>query len=143
MTKIKKEFYTVAEMKNLFHVTNTTLFRWCKIGKIKAIKVSERKYVYPKTKIDKLLRRADETTTKRKNVIYCRVSTYNQKSHLDRQAQLLYDYCTANGIVVDEAIREVTSGMNDSRKGLLKLLGWVINDEVDTVFVSYKDHLTR
>ena len=40
-------------------------------------------------------------------------------------------------------ITDVGSGLNDNRKGLNKLLKKVMNDEVDRIFINYKDRLTR
>ena len=40
-------------------------------------------------------------------------------------------------------LSEVGSGLNDKRKKFQKLIQMVMNDEVNRVFVTYKDRLTR
>lgn len=143
--KLDSKYYTSSEIKKLFHVTTATLWRWRKEGKIHAIQPTIRKFLYPKDEIGRLLglQIQEETQQEKKAVLYCRVSTHAQKPHLERQKQLLCDFCTANGIVVDEVISEIASGMNDQRKQFLRLVDMVLRGEVKTVVVSYKDRLTR
>lgn len=40
-------------------------------------------------------------------------------------------------------LSEVGSGLNDKRKKLQQLLTMVMNDEVNRVFITYRDRLTR
>ena len=40
-------------------------------------------------------------------------------------------------------LSEVGSGLNDKRKKLQQLLRMVMNDEVNRVFITYRDRLTR
>ena len=40
-------------------------------------------------------------------------------------------------------LKEIGSGLNDKRTQLQKLIGMVMQDEVHSVFVTYKDRLTR
>lgn len=42
-----------------------------------------------------------------------------------------------------EVITDVGSGLNANRKGLNKLIKYVIESKVDTVYIKYKDRLTR
>jgi len=51
------------------------------------------------------------------NVIYARTSN-PPKKYAEEQANRLLNYCTSNGITVDEQIIDVKSGMNFSRDGL-------------------------
>lgn len=54
--------------------------------------------------------------------IYARVSSAENKTNLDSQAQRLIDYCTARGYQIGAVVKEIGSGVNDSRPKLLKLL---------------------
>lgn len=78
-----------------------------------------------------------------KAVIYARVSSSDQKSDLERQVQYLAQYCSAKGYRVVDVLSDVASGLNTSRRGLLKLFDYVVNRRVDVVVVTYKDRLTR
>jgi predicted site-specific integrase-resolvase len=73
-------------------------------------------------------------------VIYCRVSTPKQKDDLDRQVESATAFCIANGWVVNKIYKEITSGLNDNRPQLNKLLD---NKSITKVVVTNKDRLTR
>ena len=72
--------------------------------------------------------------------IYTRVSSSENKSNLDSQAQRLLSYCTAKGWQVSSIVKEIGSGLNDSRPKLLKLLK---EESVTLIVVEHKDRLTR
>jgi len=125
---------TAKEIRNLFKITSQTLYNWRKQGKIKFKVINSRKILY---KID------ENNLDKRKNVIYCRVSNTKQKDDLLRQENLLKDYCVKNGIKVDLVFSEIASGMNENRPKLQDLFKLIAQGEISTVFVNYKDRLTR
>ena len=77
------------------------------------------------------------------NIIYCRVSNTKQQSDLKRQETILREYCVSNGIIPDKVISDIASGMNENRKGLQELINLVKDGKVKTVYISYKDRLTR
>lgn len=72
-------------------------------------------------------------------VIYARVSSYEKKEDLDRQATRCEDFCRANGWVVESVVKEVGSGMNDSRRKLSRIL----STPPSRLVVENKDRLTR
>jgi len=76
-------------------------------------------------------------------VIYARVSSGDQKSDLERQVQYLTEYCTSKGYKVIDVLSDVASGLKTDRKGLMKLLNYVVNRQVDVVVITYRDRLTR
>ena len=74
------------------------------------------------------------------NVIYTRVSSSENRKNLDSQADRLSAFCSANGWIVHEIIKECASGLNDSRPKLLK----IFNERKATkIIVEHKDRLTR
>lgn len=73
-------------------------------------------------------------------VIYARVSSSENKSNLDSQAQRLIDYCMARGYQITSITKEIGSGVNDNRKKLIKLLN---EDNYNLIVVEHKDRLTR
>lgn len=77
------------------------------------------------------------------NVIYARVSTSSQKSQLETQISLIKSYMIANGIRPDAVYSEIASGLNDNRNELCKLISDIINQKIKSVYISYKDRLTR
>ena len=72
--------------------------------------------------------------------VYGRVSAAENKANLESQIQRLLDYCAARGYQVTHIVKEIGSGVNDSRPKLLKLL---TNPEVSLIVVEHKDRLTR
>jgi len=73
-------------------------------------------------------------------ILYCRVSSNKQKDDLERQVERVKDFAISNGYVINRVIKEIGSGVNDQRRGLIKLL----NDENwNTLIVEHSDRLTR
>ncbi|GAB1538669.1 IS607-like element ISTko1 family transposase [Scytonema sp. NUACC21] len=113
-------------------VCSKTLERWEKEGKIKAYRTQggQRRY-----DIDSIIniRPSDKPT-----VLYARVSSHSQKSELERQIEFLisnYPGC--------EVIKDIGSGLNFKRKGLLALLERVLSGDIGMVVVANKDRLCR
>lgn len=79
----------------------------------------------------------------KKHVIYCRVSNTKQKEDLSRQENVLREYCIKRGIKPDYVYTDIASGMNEHRQGLNNLIADVKKGDIDTVYISYKDRLTR
>ena len=55
-------------------------------------------------------------------VIYARVSSSENKSNLDSQAERLTQYAIARGYQIKEVVKEIGSGVNDNRPKLQKIL---------------------
>jgi predicted site-specific integrase-resolvase len=72
--------------------------------------------------------------------IYARVSSSENKTNLDLQAERLQQYAMAKGYKIYKVIREIGSGLNDDRKKLNDLL----KDKCyNILIVEHKDRLTR
>lgn len=85
----------------------------------------------------------DESTTKCKSdytIVYARVSSSENKSNLESQAQRLQSFCTDNGWIVNEVVKECASGLNDNRPKLSKIL---TERKATRLVVEHKDRLTR
>jgi predicted site-specific integrase-resolvase len=72
--------------------------------------------------------------------IYCRVSSSENKSNLDAQAERLKQYAVAKGYSIYKVIKETGSGLNDERPLLEKLL---LDQSYNKLIVEHKDRLTR
>ncbi len=73
-------------------------------------------------------------------VVYARVSSSENKSNLDTQADRVSQFCNAKGWIVNEVIKECASGLNDRRPKLIKLLK---DNNATRIVVEHKDRLTR
>jgi putative resolvase len=75
-----------------------------------------------------------------KTAIYTRVSAAENKANLEGQAKRLQDYCAAKGYQVAAVVKEIGSGVNDTRPKLMKLL---TDPTLTLIVVEHKDRLTR
>ena len=71
-------------------------------------------------------------------VLYARVSSADQSEALDRQVGRLSEWATDNGYRPTEVVKEVGSGLNGSRKRLLKVLR---DGSVGTIVVEHRNRL--
>ncbi len=72
--------------------------------------------------------------------LYARVSSADQKADLDRQLARLTEWALAKRLPIVDAVREVGSGMDGQRKGLLRLLR---DPKIGTILVEHRDRLMR
>lgn len=75
-----------------------------------------------------------------KVAIYARVSSSDHRENLERQAERLSQYCTVRGYQVAMIVKEIASGVNDSRPKLLSLLK---DTSITRVVIEHRDRLTR
>ena len=75
-----------------------------------------------------------------RTVGYARVGSAEQKPHLENQANRLWAYAGQNGILLDDVVSEVASGLNDQRPKLRRLLG---DPTVHTIIVEHRERLAR
>lgn len=85
----------------------------------------------------------DDTNSKKRDIVYARVSSNDQQKHGDLDRQALFIVENMSGLKNPLVLKEVGSGLNDKRKQLQRLLKMVCNNEVNNVYVTYKDRLTR
>ena len=78
--------------------------------------------------------------TKEHVVIYARVSSSENRSNLDSQAERLVKYCEVHGWKVHEIVKECASGLNDERPKLCKILR---ERKATKLIIEHKDRLTR
>jgi len=122
-------------------ISYPTLARWVKEGRIRAVRTAGGKYRIPESEV---MRIAEGLPTSKevRAVIYARVSP-SQRGDLEGQIQYLRQYCSSRGYKVVDVLSDVASGLSADREGLLRLLNYVINGQVDVVVVTYRDRLTR
>lgn len=108
-----------------------TLRQWADNGKIKHIRTPAGQRLYD---IESFV---GQIIAKRK-ICYCRVSSYKQKDDLARQIEFMRekfpDY---------EIIKDIGSGLNFKRKGLLALLESTSCGDVEKIVVAHRDRLSR
>ena len=133
-----ERLYTMKEASNLLGVHIRTIQKWDKEGKIRCVRTVGGKRRVPESEIKRILGIHEE----RKIVGYARVSSHTQKDDLERQIELIKSYARERNWEV-EILKDVGSGLNESRRNFQKLLRMVMNKEVSKVIVAYPDRLTR
>jgi predicted site-specific integrase-resolvase len=73
-------------------------------------------------------------------VLYARVSSSENKSNLDSQLNRLRDYAAARGYKISKEVKEIGSGLNDTRPQLEKVLK---SDDWNIILVEHKDRFSR
>lgn len=73
-------------------------------------------------------------------VCYARVSSSENKKNLESQAERLVSYCNAKGYPVKQVVKECSSGLNDKRPKLIKML---THPDITLIVVEHHDRLTR
>lgn len=144
---MERNLVTISKAANYLGVNIMTLRRWDESGKLKPVKTFGKHRRYDINDLDFfLLHKDDKELVIKKNhnkvICYARVSSSDQKEDLERQAIVLEEYCKSNNYKY-ETIRDLGSGLNYNKKGLLKLINKVINKEIDKIIITYKDRLIR
>lgn len=144
---INKNYYTTGEVADLFQVSTKTIQKWDNKGILKFERSPTNRRVLPKETLIEYLKSKnmfyeDETLSKR-DVIYARVSSYGQQKQGDLDRQVDYILSNRDDLKNVLILKELGSGLNSKRKKLLKLLDMILNDEVNRIFITYKERLTR
>lgn len=131
------------EVKKILGITQYTLYRYLKEGKVKlASKLSKTDYNYDDDSIYALI--GQKSQKKNKLIIsYARVSTQNQKKQLEEQKQRIYDSCISRGLKLDKQFSDIKSGMSSDRKEFQEVLRMIIQGEVELLIIENKDRLVR
>lgn len=138
---------TISQASKLLHVSQRTLRNWEKDGKISSIKTVGGHRRYSMTELNKFLdiKEEEQNDVELPIATYSRVSSYEQKTKgdLDRQSQRLSEYCAKRKYMVEHIIKDVGSGLSDSRSGFVKLGKLVTEKKISKIIIEHKDRLTR
>ena len=128
-------------MAEWLNVTVKTLQIWDKKGTLKAYRTPTNRRYYTEEQYLKYIGQSDENG--RKTVAYARVSTNGQKDDLKNQIDFIRKYVNAKGIILDEIVTDIGSGLNYKRKKWNELLDEVMDNQIETVYITYKDRFVR
>ena len=146
-SEFTKEYYKTGEVAKMLKVTPTSIMRYEAEGLIKFDRTEQNRRVISRDNLLEYLRGKEMLIedSARRDVIYARVSTHKQseRGDLERQVEQVLAFAAMQNPVNIEIIKEVSSGLNDNRSGLKKLLRAILSEEIHRVFINYKDRLTR
>ncbi len=111
-------------------ISYKTALKWYHAGKIKGQQMDTGTILIDE---DKPIR--PEVT-----VVYARVSSSENRDKLARQAERRVGYCMAKGYRIERVVKEVGSGVKDSRPKFLALLA---DPTVTRMVVEHQDRATR
>lgn len=116
-------------------ISYRTAWRWFKAGKVAGFQADSGTIIVTEPTVE-----TTPTAVGQKIAVYTRVSAAENKDNLEGQAKRLTDYCAAKGYRITAVVKEIGSGVNDTRPKLLKLL---TDPTVGLIVVEHKDRLTR
>ena len=137
-----QEFIKPKEFTKLCGITYQTFWNWVQTKKINVIRTPTNKYLINKSELLKLNLIRTKTINKI-NIIYARVSNTKQKEDLNRQVERLSQFCSNNGIKIDEVFFEIASGMNYERLKFNKILQLILENKVSKIIIEHKDRFCR
>lgn len=143
-----KNLLNMKEAMDYLNVSKITLQRWDNSGRLKAIRTSGGHRRYKLSDLEKFIGEYYAEGKETDDVIvatYARCSTSDQKQHgdIDRQSQRLSEYCAKKKYKVEYIIKDMGSGINDKRKGFVKLCKLITDKKINKVVIEHKDRLTR
>ncbi|MFL5706485.1 MAG: IS607 family transposase [Ktedonobacteraceae bacterium] len=110
-----------------------TAWRWFRDGKIKGRRVGAHTILIEEE-------RPSQASVGGLVAVYTRVSSAENTSNLDSQAQRLVAYCAVRGYQVSKVVKEIGSGVNDNRPQFLALLA---DPAISRIVIEHKDRGTR
>jgi putative resolvase len=134
--------YRIGEFADKIGRSTSTVRRWEAEGRIFARRTPSGQRFFTDADVNAVLTpgfgRADRET-----VVYCRVSSANQRTDLTSQRTAMEQFCLARGLSVDRWITEIGGGMNLTRPRLLALMTDMKAGKVAVLVVAHKDRLAR
>ena len=115
-------------------ISYRTAWRWYKAGKIQGRQMDTGTILVTEAVP------VPEHAVSSKVAIYTRVSSAENKSNLDSQAERLVAYCAVRGYQVSKVVKEIGSGVNDNRPKFLALLA---DPSIGRIVIEHKDRGTR
>lgn len=82
----------------------------------------------------------DENINAVRNIAYARVSSSQNKDNLITQLDRVKLFMNTTGVVVDDEVKDIGSGLNENRRGLDRILD---SKSPINLYVEHKDRLTR
>jgi predicted site-specific integrase-resolvase len=134
------KIYRPNEFAKRIGKSTKTLRRWDESGVLTAKRHPSGHRYYDESDVRKVF---GEPPKQRKVVVYCRVSSSNQKDDLQHQIEAMEKFCINGAIAVDEWVTEIGGGMNFKRKLFLKLMDDIQQGKVSKLLIAHKDRLCR
>lgn len=133
--------YKPQEFAKMLGISVKTLQRWDNDQKLIAHRTPTDKRFYTHAQYVEYMGLSQQP--KGKTVIYTRVSNVGQKDDLKNQVEFLRQYANAKGMIIDEVLEDVGSGLNYDRKKWNKLIEDCVKGEIKSILIAHKDRFIR
>src|SRR3990167_376222 len=134
------KFINISKAAEMLGVSSSTLRRW---EKDKKLIPSRTKGMQRRYELSQLRPHQKRNIIREKRTIaYARVSSNDQKKDLERQKEMLSLYCASQGWKF-EVIADLGSGMNYHKRGLKKLIEFILDENIGRLVLTHKDRLLR
>lgn len=127
------------DFAEMINVSVKTLQRWDNDGTLVAYRNPKNRRYYTMDQYNSIMGIQNENKLG-KNIIYARVSNHSQKDDLENQINFLKEFANARGIIIDEVLTDVGSGLNYNRKKWNDIL---FRDDINIVIFAHKDRFVR
>jgi putative resolvase len=143
---MNSKLLTLQQTSDILGISKKTLRIWDDEGKLISIRTIGGHRRYKEEDVLSFLKESNaEPIQTNITATYSRVSSHEQKTKgdLDRQSQRLSEYCAKKKLTIEYIIKDVGSGLSDTRTGFIKLTNLVIKGQINKVVIEHKDRLTR
>ena len=145
---VQGRLISVGEASKILAVSGETIRNWCDAGELEFVRTFGGHRRVGLRSIKLWLGEDEEPQGDRLTAIYCRCSTSTQtkEGNLDRQKERLLQHCESEfqnsreNILV---ISETGSGLNESRRGYLKLVDLILGGKIERILVEHRDRIAR
>ena len=139
-----QRFHKIGKASEILGVSQSVLRRWADSGTIRSIRTPGGQRLFDPSSIEGYLI-SQKRPTSRQIVLYARVSSHKQHPDLSRQQLYLREHIPDQhpGCQQVVEVKDIGSGLNFKRPGLLRVLGLVQAGLVSSVVVASRDRLAR
>lgn len=130
------------DVKKILNITQPTLSKYVKIGKIRVTKINDYNYFYNENDVYQLIGLKNNKYDKI-NVTYSRVSNQPRKNDLKDQSNRLYEFSIIKGIEISQQFQDIKSGMTFDRTDFKKMIKMIIEGKIEIIIIENKDRLCR
>lgn len=116
------------EVFSVLKISKTTLGKYVREGKIKAVRLPNGYWDYNEEDVFNLANK----DCKRLNVIYAQ---HQYIRYAEQEIDNIKNWCSINNIIIDEVYRDVCETEIINRNNLNRLIQDVINRKIDTVYI--------
>ena len=137
----KRDWMKASEAADYLHISYITLKKYADKGKINYELTPGGQRIYLISELNRIkgINNDNDNDAEKRIAFYLRDSQ-DKQSHIDYQREKLVKYA---GREPDYVYSDKTSGLNENRKGLKRLLRDAKKGKISTVYITAKDRLTR